>query len=70
MPLEISQQVELQILKKISIDAVLQGVDGKSMSKCWGGVMSQLGNVAENHRQLATVLGIVIFKQYLEYLWS
>jgi len=33
-----------------------RGVDGKSMSKCWGGVMSQLGNVAENHRQLATVL--------------
>jgi len=34
-----------------------RGVDGRSMGRCWVGVIGHLGSVSEKHRQLATVLG-------------
>ncbi|XP_023348391.1 uncharacterized protein LOC111717110 [Eurytemora carolleeae] len=36
-----------------------KGVDGRSMGKCWVGVIGHLGTVSEKHKQLATVLGDV-----------
>jgi len=33
------------------------GPDGRSMGKCWDGVIGHIGAVSEKHKQLATVLG-------------
>jgi len=42
-----------------------KGVDGRSLRKCWVGVITHLGSVADKHRQLATILGDV-GKKYQE----
>ena len=43
----------------IKSKTTIKGVDGRSLRKCWVGVITHLGSVADKHRQLATILGNV-----------